>query len=192
MTIVYIHGATATSESFGRIRDHITEPSVVIDYLSAQGFRRNLRRMAEQLEQSTDLFFVAHSLGGIYSLYLASEYFPDRTLGAVTLSTPYGGSHHADYARFFLPWSQLMQDINTASPTMRGVRDLAVPCPWLNVVTTAGASPWIAEPNDGVVTVASQRARTDIELIELAVNHYEVVISDRTIAIIRERLQLGR
>lgn len=191
MTIVYIHGASATSESFTRIREHIGGNDIAIDYNSNDGFENNLADMKKRLRNEKDLFFVGHSLGGIYALHLANH-FPNKTQGAVTLSTPYGGSKHADYARYFLPWSRLMRDIGPRSEPMARVRELELPAPWTNIVTTRGASPWIAEPNDGVVTLDSMRFRSDMELIDLDLNHYEVVISDKTIKTIRDRITSHR
>jgi pimeloyl-ACP methyl ester carboxylesterase len=188
MTIVYIHGASATSESFTRIREHLPKRDLCIDYHSSDGFDTNLKKMIELLDSVEKVFFVAHSLGGIYAIHLADK-FPNKVLGAVTLSTPYGGSREADYARYFLPFSQLMRDIGTMSRPMSVVKDLRYPKnKWTNVVTTQGASPWIKQDNDGVVTIESMRAVTDMELIEVPLNHYEVVISDKTINIIKDRL----
>lgn len=188
MTIVYIHGASATSESFARIREHINKRDLCIDYRSSNGFSNNLKKMIELLDDVEKVFFVAHSLGGIYAMHLAHK-FPNKVLGAVTLSTPYGGSREADYAKYFLPFSQLMRDIGTMSLPMSSIKELNYPKDkWTNVVTTQGASPWIKQDNDGVVTVESMRAVTDMELIEVDLNHYEVVISDKTIKIIKDRL----
>jgi hypothetical protein len=64
----------------------------------------------------------------------------------------------------------------------------APPC-WTQVVTTRGASPWIQEPNDGVVTIESQQYRTDFELVELPLNHYEVVISNAVVDIVLDRVK---
>jgi hypothetical protein len=83
-----------------------------------------------------------------------------------------------------------MREIGVSSPVMIGVRDLKLPVQWTNIVTTHGNSPWILEPNDGVVTYSSMRARDDMELIDLPLNHYEVVISDRTITTIQSRIKL--
>ena len=188
MTIVYIHGASATSESFTHIRDHIQKPDLTINYDSSNGFARNLKDMKAQLEDVEKVFFIAHSLGGIYALHLA-DYFPNKILGAVTLSTPYGGSREADFARYFLPFSRLMRDIGPLAGPMARVRDLNFPKDqWTNVVTTRGQSPWIVEENDGVVTLASMRYHPDMELVELPLNHYEVVISNKTVEIIKDRL----
>ena len=57
MTIVYIHGASATGESFTHIREHINKPDIVIDYDSSRGFTNNLRIMKDQLENVEKLFF---------------------------------------------------------------------------------------------------------------------------------------
>jgi hypothetical protein len=45
------------------------------------------------------------------------------------------------------------------------------------------------EPNDGVVTIASQKHHEDMELVEVDYNHYEVVLSDVVVDIIKERIK---
>jgi len=189
--IVYIHGASATAESFTHIRqfvrDHVEEPDIALEYNSEAGFDNNLAEMQGQLDDQDRLFFVSHSLGGIYALHLADHY-RDRTVGGVSLSTPYGGSKQADYARYFLPFNRLMKDIGPASRPMADAKKLPAPPNWTQVVTTRGASPWIQEPNDGVVTIESQQYRQDFEQVELPLNHYEVVISNSVVAIILDRI----
>lgn len=188
MVLVYIHGASATSESFTHIKENIDEDHILVDYSSANGFYNNLENMKTQLKDHDDLFFVAHSLGGIYALHLANHY-PEKTLGGVTLSTPYGGSREADFARYFIPFSRLMKDIGPMSEPMYTAKHFAAPPNWTQVVTTEGQSPWINDPNDGVVTLKSMRSRTDFEVVELPINHYEVVISNKTVDIIKQRIQ---
>lgn len=188
MLLVYIHGASATSESFNYIRQHIKGNELLINYDSRNGFEKNLANMRELLSAQRDMFFICHSLGGIYALHLASE-FPNQVLGAVTLSTPYGGAEVADVAKYFLPYSRLLKDIGPTSLAMKHARSINITQPWTNVVTTQGSAPWIPAPNDGVVTISSQRKRGDImELIELDCNHYEVVLNDRVIDIIKEKI----
>lgn len=188
MLLVYIHGASATSESFNYIRQHIKSKELLINYDSRNGFEKNLEIMSDLLSAQENMFFVCHSLGGIYALHLANM-FSSQTLGAVTLSTPYGGAEVADVAKYFLPYSRLLKDIGPTSWAMKSARSIVVDKPWTNVVTTQGSAPWIPAPNDGVVTISSQRKREDImELIELDCNHYEVVLNDKVIKIIQERL----
>jgi pimeloyl-ACP methyl ester carboxylesterase len=189
--IVYIHGASATSESFTHIREHIKQKDIALEYSSANGFDNNLEEMTEKLKFQDKIFFVAHSLGGIYALHLADRY-RDRVLGGVTLSTPYGGCRQADYARYFLPFSRLMKDIGTMSSPMFEAAKIPAPKNWANIVTLVGDSPWINESNDGVVTIKSMSSRSDMELIPLNLNHYEVVISNSVIDIIKTQLKKSK
>ena len=190
--IVYVHGASATAESFTHIRqyvrDEFEEPDITLEYSSDDGFDHNLAQMKGKLDGAERLFFISHSLGGIYSLYLANHY-RDTTHGGVSLSTPYGGSAEADFARYFLPFNRLMKDVGTMSEPMREARYLPAPPNWTQVVTTRGQSPWIQADNDGVVTLKSMRSRTDFELVEMDLNHYEVVLSDRVVKLILDRIQ---
>ena len=75
MTLVYIHGASATGESFNYIREHIGGNDMVINYDSRNGFENNLKSMEEQLRPMKDVFFIGHSLGGIYAIHLANTLY---------------------------------------------------------------------------------------------------------------------
>jgi hypothetical protein len=73
---------------------------------------------------------------------------------------------------------------------MKYARSIQITCPWTNIVTTQGSAPWIPAPNDGVVTITSQCKREDImELIELDCNHYEIVLNDHVVNIIKNKIQ---
>ena len=187
MILVYIHGASATSESFNYIREHVGGKDLVINYDSRNGFEKNLDNMLDQLSNVQNIFFIGHSLGGIYALHLAHK-MPEQVLGAVTLSTPYGGSEVADYAKFFLPFSRLMKDIGPHSWVMQQANKIKIQHPWTNIVTVKGQSPFMLESNDGVVTIASQKHHSDMELIEIDYNHYEVVLSEKVVGLIKERM----
>ena len=187
MTLVYIHGASATSDSFNYIRSKIGT-GIDINYDSRNGFENNLADIIAQLKDVKDMAFIAHSLGGIYSLHIANT-MPDQVLGAVTLSTPYGGAEVADYAKYFLPFSRLMRDIGPNSWAFKQASKIKIQHPWTNVVTVKGQSPFMLAHNDGVVTVASQKHHEDMELIEVNYNHYEVVLNDEVVDLIKERVK---
>jgi hypothetical protein len=163
------------------------EPDILLEYASRNSFENNLEEMKKQIKDSERLFFISHSLGGIYSLYLAN-YYKNKTVGGVSLSTPYGGSREADFARYFLPFNQLMRDIGAIRGPLYESRFLDAPPNWTNVVTTVGHSPWIHNENDGVVTLESMKFRDDFELVEMRLNHYEVVISNKVVELILERI----
>ena len=186
MNLVYIHGANATSDSFNYIRSKLGA-GIDLNYDSRNGFENNLADMLNQLENTKDLAFIAHSLGGIYALHIASA-VPHAVKGAVTLSTPYGGAEVADYAQYFLPFSRLMRDIGPSSWVMKQASKIKIQHPWTNIVTVKGQSPFMHEPNDGVVTIASQKHHDDMELVEVDYNHYEVVLSDVVVKLIKERV----
>jgi len=192
MKLVYIHGASATSASFNYIREHIADHCVPINYSSQNGFENNLKEMQQVVSKiKGPVFFIAHSLGGVYALHLTQTIFK-RVAGAVTLSTPYGGSREAEIAKIFLPSNQLMKDIGPTSPAMRQLVNFPVPRNWTNIVTTQGASPFISKRNDGVVTWDSMTALSDrMDLIELDLNHYEVVLSPKTVNIIKSKIELA-
>ena len=188
MKLVYIHGASATSESFNYIRSKLGD-GMDVNYDSRNGFENNLADIRAQIGDTKDVFFIAHSLGGIYSIHLANA-IPNQVLGAVTLSTPYGGAEVAEFAKFFLPFSRLMRDIGPSSWAMKQANSIKIQHPWTNVVTVKGQSPFMHEPNDGVVTIASQKHHhIDMELVEVDYNHYEVVLSPAVIKIIKERIK---
>lgn len=191
MTTVYIHGATATGASFNYLRDHIPGTDVVLEYNSEDGFFHNLKAMHEKLRHTVtdNLFFIGHSLGGIYCLSLA-DHFKDQTAGGVTISTPYGGSEIASFAKFFAPFSTLLKEITPVSEPIEHAKRIQVKHPWTNIVTTRGNSPWIPGANDGVVTVDSQRANKNMQLIDLHTNHYEVLIHPDTVKIIQSKLPI--
>lgn len=186
--IVYIHGASATAESFNYIREHITRPNIAIEYDSSNGFKENLEEMKQVVQKYDNIIFVGHSLGGIYSLHLAN-FFPKKVKGAITMSTPYGGAEVADYVKYFLPFSRLLRDIGPNSWPMKSLKEVEVQHPWTNIVTTAGRSPWMTVPNDGVVTISSMKYRPDMEFIEVGINHYEVVMSPKVVSIIEEKIK---
>jgi pimeloyl-ACP methyl ester carboxylesterase len=190
MTLVYIHGASATSESFNYIRSKLGS-GIDINYDSRNGFENNLEDMKAQLKDVKDIAFVAHSLGGVYSLHIANA-MPKSVKGAVTLSTPYGGAEVAEFAQFFLPFSRLMRDIGPSSWAMKQADNIKIQHPWTNIVTVKGQSPFLLEHNDGVVTISSQKHHEDMELVEVDYNHYEVVLAEPVIKIIKERIKKFR
>ena len=187
MTLVYIHGASATSDSFNYIRSKLGN-GIDIIYASRNGFENNLNEMVGQLKSVKDMAFVAHSLGGIYSLHIANA-LPKQVKGAVTLSTPYGGAEVAEYAKYFLPFSRLMRDIGPNSWAFKQASEIKIQHPWTNIVTVKGQSPFMLAHNDGVVTIASQKHHEDMELVEVEYNHYEVVLADPVVDIIKERVK---
>jgi hypothetical protein len=72
---------------------------------------------------------------------------------------------------------------------MKQADNIKIQHPWTNIVTVKGQSPFLLEHNDGVVTIASQKHHADMELVEVDYNHYEVVLAEPVIKIIKERIK---
>jgi pimeloyl-ACP methyl ester carboxylesterase len=188
MNLVYIHGNHATADSFNFIRSKLSGYNdILLEYDSAHGFYSNHATMLERLADTPDLFFIAHSLGGIHALHLAAE-LGDRVLGGVTMSTPYGGSEAAEMVACLLPFSQVLKDIRPRSAPILDGKRIALNVPWTNLVSTAGASPFMLAANDGVVTQDSMRHRDDIRLVDIACNHFEIVLNQDALAVIQSEI----
>jgi hypothetical protein len=60
---------------------------------------------------------------------------------------------------------------------------------WTQIISTEGGVPWHGGPNDGVVTVESQRAHTNMSKVEFAVNHYESISSPAILDLIKKEIK---
>jgi len=189
MNLVYIHGNHATADSFNFIRSKLPgHTDIPLEYDSGHGFYTNHASMLKRLDGLDNLFFIAHSLGGIHALHLADE-LGSRVLGGVTMSTPYGGSEAAEVVSCLLPFSQVLQDIKPRSAPIIAAKDIALSVPWTNLVSTAGHSPFMLAANDGVVTHDSMRHRSDIRLVDIDCNHFDIVLNQEALGIIRQELK---
>jgi pimeloyl-ACP methyl ester carboxylesterase len=189
MNIVYIHGNRQSADTFNFIRTQITGyHEVVLSYDSADGFYNNHQAMLAQLEGLDNLFFIAHSLGGIHAMHLANE-LSDKVLGGVTLSTPYGGSEAARVIKYLMPFNQVLKDIHPLSAPIMEARRFEIQHPWTNLVSIGGDSRLMLAANDGVVTQNSMRARDDINLIDVESNHFEIVLNPETVDLIKNAIE---
>jgi pimeloyl-ACP methyl ester carboxylesterase len=190
MRVIYTHGANASERSFAFIQQSLQYDKIHYCTYDSHGCaaHKNIGRFIDELKDYEEEFFlVAHSLGGIYSLYILRE-FRDQVKGAVTLSTPYNGSEIATWARFMHPGDQLFADITPQSSFIRDSRTIKIDVPWTQVVSTAGDVKWLVGRNDGICTHASMKSRNDMDHVEIDRNHYEIVQSQRVVDLIKSKL----
>jgi len=189
MKIVYIHGATASHNSFAFIQEVLkAEDYLYIDYPRTKTAQENLEDMTKRIGSTTGpLFIVCHSMGGLYALHLL-EQFPKRIKQVVSLATPFAGSELAILGKVMNKDYLLFNDIMPHSDFVKSTKYIEVKCPWTQVVTTIGDVPWMEAPNDGVVTRKSMTARTDINYVEIDDNHYEIVQSGRVVKLLKEKI----
>jgi hypothetical protein len=186
MKTIYIHGATASQRSFAYIQKSIrAKDPIYLDYDKDSDAHDNLQVMYDTLDMIDGPFrIICHSLGGIYAVYLQNE-FRSAIRQVVSLATPFGGSEIATWGSMLNPGYQLFKDITTNSQFIRNSLKMPIVVPWVQVVTTTGDVPWLAGKNDGIVTQKSMTCRDDVEYTEVDRNHYEIVLSQRVINIIK-------
>jgi len=188
--IVFIHGAGCTSKSWNYIIEKLQpERYIALEYSIDESFNVNLSKMAHAFGHIHDkkIFIVSHSMGGIYALNLY-QMFRHRVVGALSMSTPYGGSRTADFVKYLYPSYVLFKDVGVKSKPILRCHNITLHIPWTQIVTTVGGVPWHNGANDGVVTLASQRHRDDMDYIEVEVSHHEVLVSSYVVDIIREKI----
>jgi hypothetical protein len=187
-TVLYIHGANASSMSWNYLRDKVLiERQEFAEYTSNHGFYKNLDAMISNLNDGPYII-VGHSLGGIYGMHLA-HHLGDRFVGGVSISTPFGGVTIADWAAVIYPFIRLFKDVGISSTPIAESHHIteSLNKPWLKIISTKGHVPWILGKNDGVVTIASQHINA-LPFVEIPTTHYESVMSEKTAIIINKFL----
>lgn len=183
--LVMVHGHGADNSSFSYIKHYLENYEIMcLSYDSEYGFESNLLAMSEKVANISDkIIFIGHSLGGVYAGSLAVM-FPEKTLGGVTLATPWGGSAQAVFFGMIWPTAQVFSDIMPMSWPIKTLQKCKLPGDWYSVVTTKGRSRFILGDNDGVVSKSSMMSRLDVEYIEVEATHMGVLLSQDVVEII--------
>ena len=176
-TLVYIHGANATRTSWNYLRGKLNVSNeYVLEYSCYNKFTDNLQDMLREIHQLERVFFIGHSLGGVYAYHLASK-LPFRAMGGISIAAPFGGVSSAYFLSFMFPFYQLYKDIKPNSFAINHISEIKNVRRWTQVITTRGHNPMIHGKNDGVVTITSQR-QIDCEKIYMNETHNEILQSD--------------
>jgi len=184
--VVYIHGANQSSLCWTYIREKCNfDNEVLINYSSTESFYVNLKNIKTKINSSDPVFLISHSLGGIYALHLLNYC---NVVGAVSISTPFRGSSAADWAKYIVPQYQLLKDVGRKSKPIIEAHNINITVPWTQIVSTAGTVPYLNGNNDGVCTVASMEHRAkDMNCVRIPATHYEVMVSDSVVDIIKTK-----
>jgi triacylglycerol esterase/lipase EstA (alpha/beta hydrolase family) len=186
--ILYIHGANATAKSFNHIKSRLPHHIASdFEYSAHVPLEDVINQAADHLDEPTHI--VAHSLGGIIAVALSQRY-KDKVHTVTTMSTPFGGSEAATRASVFLPFDTFLQNVNIRNPTLNEIIHTGRTVSTMNIVTTAGHNSFELQPNDGVVTIDSQKAFACSMRCFLDVNHFEVLLSQRTVDLIEDHVWL--
>ncbi len=186
--IVYIHGLNCSSKIFNYLSEQLPKhKATYIEYNSSQPIDESFQTMIEEFPYDEPASIIGHSLGGIFGLLIAArlkEHVSVESL--VSISTPFGGSSVASKLRWFYPGFKVLKDIAPGSSIMKEVEGAKPRCPFLSIVSIGGHLPFIADENDGVVTIKSQRAIKCTKRVDVMANHFEAVQDPKTVEEIRK------
>lgn len=191
MELVFIHGANGSAQVWNYLSSQLTDyAKTFIEYNSFNEFDVNLADQVNTLLNKKNLFFIGHSMGGIYAYYLQSIFFR-QSLGGITMSAPYGGSGLSNTMKLLFPWYDYPLWVDTAihSPLIERMKELPTPKNWHQIVSTTDRTFFPLEPNDGLITKSSQMALKGINYIPLNDSHYECVQSPKVAEIINNITQ---
>jgi len=184
MKIVFIHGANSTSKSFNYIRSQLPEhTAIMVEYSTEMPLAFNIDEIRKSLPDD-DFHIIAHSLGGIIAITLAN--ILPNVKKVITMSSPFGGSGTADLLKWVFPQNQMFKDINSSSSII--TRLVKPTADVLSIVSTSGGIPIIPTKNDGVVSVSSQKAIPNLNYIEVDTNHFEILLDNHVIDLIKIHL----
>lgn len=182
--IIYIHGAFSTSQSFNWMVEKMPEYEPhFITYDAGESLKEVAKRVIALVEELGGANIVSHSLGGLVAVLAALD---SPLIGRVaTISSPFGGSDVAGTLAWLNP-HELYQSLNKMGPVIRRINSSNISFPLCSIITTVGNSPMIHGPNDGVVSVSSQKALQSGRQIEVDLNHFEVLMNYNVITLLKE------
>jgi pimeloyl-ACP methyl ester carboxylesterase len=183
--VFFIHGLNSSHLSFSYIGLILDLPVAKIDYKSQQRLVISIDQVLRQLPKNEPIILVGHSLGGVIAMNIALSGLRNVEK-VVTISSPLGGSKAAVYARWVVSGLEVLNDIVPSSPFIRPLSEYQPACPVLSIYSTNGSLPTSNEPNDSVVTVASQRALPYAKKAEVKANHFEVLMHAKTAHLIQD------
>lgn len=185
--ICWIHGLNCTGKIFTHVRSLLPEhEAIIIDYDSSQAIESSLQTVIETIDTPEPLWVVGHSLGGILGYLLALRKTPVNVKGVISISTPFGGSSTAGVLKWFFHQMEVLRDLAPGSDIVKEVTTQKAKVPFISVVSVAGNLPFISGENDGVVTLASQRASLAKRKVDVKANHFEVMQDEKTVATVRD------
>ena len=172
--IWFVHGAGATEHSFTWLREKmLPHTAKFLCYENSTSAESCVQRLCQRASEEVEpVFLIGHSLGGIITRAVASRI---QIAGLITLCAPFGGIKHAEVMSLMCR-APMFKELSQFSSLLLDIRTNKINTPHLAVVGTRGL-PHFSEPNDGVVTLASQTAIADRAYLTIPLNHFEVLLS---------------
>lgn len=187
-TVAYLHGLNHSPLCFEHLLMHLPEHNIVrISYDSHAPLASSLKHVISELQKYESISLVGHSLGGLIST-LVCHVHPIEKLAVI--SSPIAGSAAAKIARWLPKAPPILKDIIPTSPFIlqaTGIKVKGVPA--LSICSTDGnIAAAESGPNDGIVTIESQKSLPFGKKVEVKANHFEVLLHPKTIELLSKHL----
>lgn len=197
--VVYIHGAGQSPVSFNYIQLWMEQHEYLAPHYNIQTDTDvvvdNIGRLIKRRFGDQPVNIISHSFGGL----LAVDLYRRGSVNLkklVTMSTPWAGSRTAKWLGMVFRQSRLFENVKPDSDFLKRVTSTSLSdVPHLNVISEGGgnaAAGFGSEPNDGMITVASQEAIPDsfetAEIFRATVSHGEILMSYDVVNRIKEFL----
>lgn len=178
--IYAIHGAFSSPRVFNYLRFRFKKEHEwkFLDYQDQTGGLDSIIKNVE--DQSEPAHVVGHSMGGLIALSMIDLTW---VKSVTTISTPLGGID-INILQSYLSRSGFMNDISSHSSFINGMKNIRTEKPVQHLISTVGFNPWLYEPNDGVVTLRSQRAVALGPVHEIDANHSEILMTEQTVKVL--------
>lgn len=185
----FIHGLNSSGRSFNYVTSQLgQENDIIVNYQSRQPLEDSVQQVLKALPKKEPVILVGHSLGGVIAVLIAGRKLANVEK-VVTISSPIGGSKFAAWARWVVSGIPLLGDITPHSKHILEIQKMKLEMPALSIITTAGSLPTSTEPNDSVVSVASQKTLTGAKKVEISANHFEILLHEKLIEHLRKFIE---
>jgi len=192
MKYLLIHGLGASKLSWRTVATYIQDSDTsYLEYTPDEKISNVIARGVKFFEKqkATSYVIVGHSLGGVLAWHIGQR--SQNVAKGISITTPWGGFTTTSLlmSTFFTTYQipRMLRQLDRNSRTSRIPRANESVIPWLNIIGTKGM--FLPEPNDGVITVASQKEiKTSPNTInvEFEYTHNEILHSDDIIHIIKK------
>lgn len=178
-SIYAIHGAFSSPLIFKHLIYHFG-PNYTWRFLDYHTETSGIKDVIKNASLSEPCHVIGHSMGGLIGLGLINN---DFVKTVTTISCPLGGIEINPMQRWYSR-SSFVTDISSNGNFINSIKNLTVKKPVQHLISTCGFNPWMYEPNDGVITIKSQRAYSLGRVHDISANHVEIMLCDKTIQLL--------
>ena len=174
--ILAIHGAFSSPRIFNFLHSQLSK-KYAWNFFDYRTQTSGLHSIIKSIPTYQDVHVVGHSMGGLIALGICNQPW---VKSVSTIATPLGGVD-VNFLQSYFTRSDFINDIASHGDFIKNISKQKYRCPIQHLISTAGFSPWLFEPNDGVITLRSQRAFSVGKTIEIDANHAEIMLDPMTV-----------